>query len=194
MSNVRRSGGIGTTLMALGGICVLFAAFLYLYNMGEDKRAAEAAFGIAETLEERIEARTEAEKTEEPGTIFIDGEIYIGLLRIPALNLALPVMSDWSYPKLKISPCRYSGDVSEDTIVIAAHNYRRHFGSIHRLSNGAALTFTDADGNTINYAVAKIETLEATDVSGMTASDYDLTLFTCTYGGVARVAVRCNRG
>jgi sortase A len=192
MSNNKRGAGIGTTLMALGGICVLFAAFLYLYNMAEDRRAAEAALGIAETLEERIETRTETEETEEPG-IFIDGEVYIGLLRIPSLNLALPVMSDWSYPKLKISPCRYSGSVQGNNIVIAAHNYKRHFGSIYKLTRGAALTFTDANGDTISYAVAKIETLEATDVRGMTAGDYDLTLFTCTYGGVARVAVRCNR-
>jgi sortase A len=198
-NNIRRRAGIGTALMALGGIFILCALFLFLYNMAEDRRAAEAAFGIAETLAERIGERTEAEKTEktenveEPETIFIDGEVYIGLLGIPALDLALPVMNDWNYSKLKISPCRYSGDVSDDNIVIAAHNYRRHFGSIHRLTRGAELTFTDAGGNTISYAVARIETLEATDVEGMTAGDYDLTLFTCTYGGVARVAVRCDR-
>jgi hypothetical protein len=27
----------------------------------------------------------------------------------------------------------------------------------------------------------------------MSASGYDLTLFTCTYGGAARIAVRCDR-
>jgi sortase A len=192
-NRVRSRAGIGTALMALGGMLILFAAFLFLYNEAEDKRAAEAAFGIAETLVERIgEIPGDASAGEDLGMIFADGEAYIGILRIPDLDLALPVMSDWSYPKLKISPCRYSGDVRDGDIVIAAHNYKRHFGSIHRLADGAELTFTDADGNTMSYVVSKIETLKATDVRAMTSGDFDLTLFTCTYGGVARVAVRCD--
>ena len=39
----------------------------------------------------------------------IEGNGYIGLLEIPALGLSLPVMSEWSYPNLKLAPCRYSG-------------------------------------------------------------------------------------
>jgi sortase A len=105
----------------------------------------------------------------------------------------LPVARDWNYERLKRSPCRYSGSIEDDTTVIAAHNYRRHFGSIGRLSRGDALTFTDAAGRESRYAVAEIETLKATEVEDMTESGYDLTLFTCTYGGAARVAVRCDR-
>jgi len=33
--------------------------------------------------------------------------------------------------------------------------------------------------------------VKATDIEGMVHSGYDLTLFTCTYGGKARITVRC---
>jgi len=41
------------------------------------------------------------------------------------------------------------------------------------------------------YTVSGVETLGGKDVAGMNAGDWDLTLFTCTYGGAGRVVVRC---
>lgn len=41
------------------------------------------------------------------------------------------------------------------------------------------------------YKVAEFEELLPTDVEKMESSGYDLTLFTCTYGGRYRVTVRC---
>jgi sortase A len=191
-----RRAGLGPLLMALGAALLLSAGLLFLYNVADAGRAAEAALRVADTLTALIEARAEdaaAGEADPSDTVSVGGEDYLGVLRIPALRLALPVMRDWSYERLKISPCRYSGDTANDTMVIAAHNYKRHFGNIRGLSQGDELTFTDVNGHTIRYAVAKKETLEATDFLDMTASGYDLTLFTCTYGGAARVTVRCDR-
>ena len=53
--------------------------------------------------------------------------------------------------------------------------------------------FTDLDGMRYCYQVVKVETLEPTAVEEMSAGKYDLTLFTCTYGGASRVTVRCER-
>lgn len=123
----------------------------------------------------------------------IDGNRYIGYIELPTLNLSLPVMSDWSYPKLRIAPCRYFGSVYDNTLVILAHNYARHFGSINKLSIGDPVQFVDANGNIYSYTVAKLETLEKYDVNEMIQSDYDLSLFTCTYGGKYRTTVPLNR-
>jgi sortase A len=125
-------------------------------------------------------------------TINIDGNAYIGWLEIPSLSLTLPVMSQWSYPNLKISPCRYSGSAYLDNLVIAAHNYKSHFGNIKTLSPGDEVRFTDADGNVFRYQVAEVEQLSPLAVKDMAESDYPLTLFTCTIGGKYRVAVRCS--
>ena len=123
----------------------------------------------------------------------MDGIGYIGTLRIPALELELPVISEWSYPNLKIAPCRYVGSAYLNTLVIAAHNYQSHFGTLKNLSEGDAVTFTDMDGNLFCYEVTALETLPPTAIAEMTASDYDLTLFTCTLGGANRVTVRCDQ-
>ena len=51
----------------------------------------------------------------------VDGQRYIGVLRIPALSLELPVISEWSYSGLKESPCRYIGSAYLNNMVIVAH-------------------------------------------------------------------------
>ena len=45
-------------------------------------------------------------------------------------------MESWSYPKLKVAPCRYRGSAYLDDLIIAAHNYDRHFGRINTLLPG----------------------------------------------------------
>lgn len=121
----------------------------------------------------------------------IDGEAYIGVLTIPALGLELPIMRDWSYPGLRKSPCRYYGSAYTNDLVIAGHNYNRHFGGLANLSVGDAVAFTDMSGNQFSYRVEELEMLQPAAVEQMTASGWDLTLFTCTYSGRARVTVRC---
>ena len=125
--------------------------------------------------------------------IQIDGENYIGLLEIPALELKLPVMDEWSYPRLKKSPCRYTGSAYLDNLVISAHNYESHFGRLKELNEGSRVVFSDSDGNRFLYEVILIETLMPTDIREMTSGEFDLTLFTCTIGGKQRVTVRCDR-
>ena len=49
------------------------------------------------------------------------------------------------------------------------------------------------DGVVTNYEVVGLDVLVPTAVEEMTAGDFDLTLFTCTYGGQSRVAVYCDR-
>ncbi|MBQ4089208.1 MAG: sortase [Clostridia bacterium] len=121
-----------------------------------------------------------------------DGQDCIGILEIPALELKLPVISEWSYPRLKIAPCRYTGSAYKNNLVISAHNYARHFGSLKELDGGERVIFTDADGNQFDYRVDLRETLDPRDVDYMINSEWDLTLFTCTVGGSYRVTVRCS--
>ena len=122
-----------------------------------------------------------------------DGVDYVGVLRLPTLGKELPVINEWSYPGLKIAPCRYTGSAYLDNLVICAHNYSRHFGEITNLAYGDEVSFTDTDGNLFTYQVAEVETLQPMAVEEMTSGEWDLTLFTCTIGGRSRVTVRCER-
>ena len=188
----------GTICMFLGTALVLAALSLFLWNRWDDARAGEAAAQILTQLESEIDSESgESADLKDPYTpemteVEIDGYMYIGYISIPSLNIQLPVMSDWSYDQLQIAPCRYYGSTKTGDLVIAAHNYTRHFGPIRRLSPGDQVYFTDMDGVTTAYLVAEVDTLNPTAVEEMTDSGYALTLFTCPYGGQSRVTVRCD--
>lgn len=122
----------------------------------------------------------------------IDGWNYIGFLEIPALDLSLPIISQWSDAALKAAPCRYVGSAYTNDLVIAGHNYRSHFANLKNVPEGSPVYFTDMDGNRFSYEVTLIETLHSTDVEEMQSGDWDLSLFTCTMNGQYRATVRCN--
>lgn len=191
---------IGIICMILGAALVLGALSIFLYNQHEASEAEKSVSDILPKLQDEIGLDkmlpTDDEEMNYFGdmpTIEIDGYEYIGYLSIPSLGLELPVMADWSYPQLRIAPCRYSGSIWSDDMVLMAHNYARHFGQLSRLSIGEEVTFKDVNGITITYEVMAIDTLNPTEVEDMTSGEYDLTLFTCTYGGKSRVTVRCDR-
>lgn len=189
---------IGNFCMGLGTVLVLAALFLFLWNVREDSRAGLYAEDILPRIMSQIEdAGDEGPKGGTFDTAMteteIDGYAYVGCLSIPALDLELPVMSEWDYARLKIAPCRYAGSTKTGDLVICAHNYSRHFGPIRNLTPGDTVYFVDMDGAVWQYAVETVDILAPTDVEEMTAGDYALTLFTCTYGGKSRVTVRCRR-
>lgn len=120
----------------------------------------------------------------------INGIDFIGVLRIPALELELPIISEWNYPNLKTAPCRYSGSAYLNNLIICGHNYTSHFGTLKNLWEGDIATFTDMDGNVFTYKMVERETLNPTDIEEMESGNWDLTLFTCTVGGQSRVTIR----
>lgn len=121
----------------------------------------------------------------------IDDVDYIGVLRIPVLEMELPIISQWSYPLLKIAPCRYQGSAYKGNMIIAGHSYPAHFGALEELLAGDTVTFTDVDGNVFWYQVVEMEILASNAGEELESGDWDLTLFTCTVSGQSRVTIRC---
>lgn len=191
----------GMMLIVIGVVLTMSALLLFLYNRREDEQAGERADSILQQLEaelpevtrEPLEGEAVPEGSAEMKVVEIDGYGYIGYLEIPDLSLQLPVMAEWDYKRLKIAPCRQFGAVDTNDLVIAAHNYDRHFGRLKTLQGGESVTFTDMDGIVTSYVVEKVETLKPTAVDEVQNSDYDLVLYTCTLGGKTRVTVFCNR-
>lgn len=210
---------LGVLCMLLGLALLAGAAWLLMENRAEESAAGDAAgevmtemrvaMGDALTVtvsatprpDDGLEATPAPEATiipqatpiPEMPTMEIDGQTYIGYLELPTIGLTLPVMSDWSYPQLRIAPCRYWGSVYDNSMVIMAHNYDRHFGRIATLELGDPVQFVCADGEIFSYIVSGHETLQPRAVEEMLDSASDLTLFTCTYGGRTRVTVRLSR-
>ena len=195
------------SVFTVAGMLFLLAAFfLTLYNLWDDARANESAGRELEKLASDISANMFFAPSDESfipdyklnpemdmPVDTIDGIDYIGVLRIPSLSLELPVISEWSYPGLKHSPCRYQGSAYMDNMVIAAHNYTGHFGKLNRLYRGDEVNFTDIEGNVFFYEVNEIEIVKQADVEEIKSDGRTLTLFTCTPGGQSRVIVRCDK-
>lgn len=210
----------GIVILALGAVLIFAALLLLLYNRQESTLAGQEAESLLSEVESAIAERTsnptatttptaqtnppdgdsalESPETEptlpqELPTVMIWGYGYVGYLEIPALNIRLPVMGDWDYDRLKISPCRQYGSSRTDDLVIAAHNYSSHFGRLKTLAIGDSVQFTDMDGISNAYLVEKVDTVDPYDVDTVLNSGYDLVLYTCTIGGRTRVTVFCNR-
>lgn len=199
MDHPKKKGmSFGKVLMLLGVVLLMGAGGLYGYNQWIDYQAGQKSDAAVNVLVEEIQNNNveivETGPSEEMMKVAeLDGAYYMGVLSIPAMDKILPVQSDWSEEKLKTSPCRYSGSLEEGELVIAGHNYKRHFTGLASLPIGEQVVFTDLEGNQIFYEVREVYTISATNIDGMVNSGYDLSLFTCNYSGKARVTVRCDR-
>ena len=186
----------GIIFVTLGVVLILSALLLFLYNEFEDRRAGQQAESLMDEIHSAMADVTESQETlpAEMPVVEIDGYEYIGYLSIPALELELPVMAEWDYSRLKIAPCRHFGSSRTDDLVIAAHNYKTHFGSLSKLESGAEVIFTDMDGIENRYELVRDpETLAPDAVDAVQNSGYDLVLYTCTPGGATRVVAFCDR-
>lgn len=210
MEQKRKRKGKGNFLIAIGIVFIIAASGLVIYNVLDARRAEEASNQIVHDLMDEIRDSIEDNLAAFPygspdtpmPTIVVDGYEYIGILEMPSLDLTLPVMKDWDYDRLKISPCRFSGSYYADDLVICAHNYAKHFSPVKWIDIGADVYFTNVLGLTIHYVVTNRETVEPTDVATMVENtknsessilEWDMTLFTCNTGGQTRCAVRCSR-
>lgn len=133
----------------------------------------------------------QSDAPEEMPIVNLDGERYIGILDIPALNLSLPIMADWNETRLRRTPCRQFGSLTEENLVIAGHNYRAHFARLRSLKAGDTVLFLDMNGVTHSFRVNHVEILPEDAVDAVQNSGYPLTLYTCTTGAEERVVVFC---
>lgn len=201
---------IGIFCMLIGLSLISGAVFLFLSNNRDEKNAETHVQNLIPVLMEEVKQVQESSEsgvtlpdnkpvellTQEDVVMtetVIDGHAYIGYLEIPDLGLTLPVMSDWSYAKLQISPCRFSGSLRGEDLVIMAHNYTSHFGFLKTLTEGSQIIFYDMNGVIWEYEVVALDVLPGDAVEEMIAGEYDLTLFTCATNRSHRITIRCDK-
>ena len=176
---------LGLLLGLLGVLLLGAGAYLLCHNSREAAVAAARSAKVLPLLRQAIETQHAAGTTAE-----VEGDCYLGILTIPALDLELPVLA--SGTDLDAGVCRYAGSTAGKDLVLIAHNYPGLFGGLEGLTPGDQVYFTDAGGRTTRYRVTASDVLEPTAVEAMTDGGHALTLVTCTYGGRNRVTVRCD--
>ncbi len=141
-----------------------------------------------------LPAKQEASSATAMPVIELDGHAYIGYVSIPAIDLELPVLADCDREGLKIAPCRQFGSIDTDDLTIAGHNYDSQFGKLQLLQVGDRVTLTDVAGRVRHYLVAGRELVAASALEAVRNSSWDMTLYTCSYGGRQRLLIRCRSG
>ena len=182
------------------GLCMVLAAMgLYLTHEQQDSMAGESAQILLEYLDlSRSIPQSSSDPGETPAEIegmtvkTYMGFHMIGAIRIPSVEISLPVLADWSYELLDVAPCRYRGSVAGDDLILMGHNYRSHFTPLHGVNVGADVEFEDVNGQVYAYRVAEIQYLQKKEEDKLT-TDYPLTLFTCTDGGQKRIVLFCEK-
>ena len=199
---------VGLLLMVVGVLGIAAGLGIGGYNLWDNYRAGQEADSaikaitqyrekVAPVVEPSFDGPPEAsaepdlDPDREMPVLEVEGKRYIGTISIPTIDIELPVQETWSLALLKTAPCRYMGSAYQGNLILCAHNFATHFGRLGNLLPGDEVIFTDMDGNEFHYTVMELETLDGTAVEEMESGEWDLTLFTCTLSGQARVTVRC---
>lgn len=195
----------GLLLVALGAALLLGAAVMLAAQRHRDRLAGETSSALVRALQsgqctvraEPIPWQTDAEAEadapdvpEEPIAYTPSGYAMIATLRIDALSIELPVLSEWSDALLDVAPCRYSGSLITGDLVVLGHSYRSHLRALWNAEPGMQVELTDGAGYIHRFIVAEIETVSGNDGEAL-PSEYPLTIFTCTADSRHRVLVRC---
>ena len=192
---------IGIVLLTAGAVLVIAALLLFSHNRAEDRRAGESAEETLRLVEAAMAERetngetgtTPAPGAAEPDAVRSGAYDYIGYLVFPGYDLTMPVAATWSFPAMEISPCRHTGSVYNDNLVVAGHNYKTEFDVLFRLEAGDTVTFTDVDGNVFTYTVREFASVTPDDSDTVMNSGYALTMYTCNWDTSERVTVFCER-
>lgn len=192
----------GHLLILAGSLLMAAAVFLILRNGREEIAAGESAEFLLQELQQEMAIQEETSVYDtaveeelpagEVARTTLAGHDLIGMLRVDTLGMELPILGNWSYDLLKISPCRYSGSVEGGDLILLGHNYKKHFTPLKQIAVGDWVVFTDVKGVDHTYEVTATEILQKTELERLTTSGSALTIFTCTNGGHSRFVVRCS--
>lgn len=187
----------------IGIICIIAGiamVFLSIYLIGKnyyvEYNAGKSIDNVIPKLEEKIgSADVGTDTLADVEETIVDGHVYIGIIKVPSQNLELPIIKEWNYDNLEIAPCRFTGSYKSKDLVIAGHNYKRHFSKLKNLQKGDEIIFVAANGKDYIYRVSLVEVLEPKQVEYLInkekENEWDLSLFTCTKSGAGRYVVRC---
>ncbi len=157
---------------------------------GQKYKKVSSLFRQGEEEESSEVQETEPESTAAALHVPNDGRDYYGILEIPELEMSIPVLAGYSEADLKTMPCVYYGCRENNDLVISGHNYNTQFGEINHVNGTITAKLTQLDGSVSYYVSTGMESLNPDQVDEMVSGDWDMTLFTCSFSGDKRVAVR----
>lgn len=183
-------------LRILGVSCIIFSILYARSNMNAATIADRSSKDINQKLRTDQQSQVFLSENDAMPVSAVSGVDYLGKLTITSENITLPVAAKYRFEQMSLTPTRYRGSYKTNDLVICAHNYRYQFDPLRTIPMGEKIEFETVDGKTYSYVITNREIIKPTAVEEVikeTAgdTDWDLSLFTCTPSGVARVIIRC---
>ena len=120
----------GKLFIIVGVFLILISLTMTFYNKYEDLNAGKQARAALDVFKNEVVVQNHivesltTEEVKEMKTVNINGDDFIGTITIPSINLELPVMSEYSYSRLKKAPCRYYGNLFTNDLIICCPRIR----------------------------------------------------------------------
>lgn len=183
-------------LRLLGIACIIFSVFYTWNNIDAARTAEKSSQDINQKLQIDQSSKRLLSENDAMPVSAVSGVDYLGKLTITSENITLPVAAKYRFEQMSLTPTRYRGSYKTNDLVICAHNYRYQFDPLRTIPMGEKIEFETVDGKTYSYVITNREIIKPTAVEEVIKeeagdSDWDLSLFTCTPSGAARVIIRC---
>lgn len=129
--------------------------------------------------------------------IEVNGEMVIGKLEIPKINLVTYILPETTEETLNKSVTKLCGPKVNGVgnLCVTGHNYYKDnmFGNLKEIDINDKIYLTDNKGNKVEYGVYdiyKVYPEETECLSQDTKGEREVTLITCTTGAVKRLIVK----
>lgn len=122
----------------------------------------------------------------------IDGRDYVALLKVPSMQISLPIANNWNKDELFHSPARFSGSAYDNTLVIGGTDDPHQFDFCKKIENGTVVTLTDMLGVGFKYKVATVERSKTAKSEWLLDKEHHLTLYCRDTYSMEYIAVRLN--
>lgn len=206
--SVKKHKGIEVVVTVVAISCLFSGSVIGFISLQSEKEKSEENQQIIRELtagQQRINSDVVAETSSEDVTSEVeeretvnnslgvpnDGRDYYGIIVIEELGIRLPVLSEYTDANMKTTPCVYYGQAESSNLVIVGHNYDSQFGGFNNIQGDVKITLYLMDGSVYHYRSIEVEYLNPDQVDDMLLGRWDFTVFTCSYSGDKRIAVRC---
>ena len=187
-----------TWAFILGAVFLIIAGGMAYSTFMEGKTAQDNAMDLLVRFEQKTERQTSTDPKSTINTTLGFAPKTIAVLNIDAINLNLPVLSEWSYELLDISVCKYEGANPNEpgNFIIIGHNFLNgaHFGNLYLVKYGDIVDITDLTGREEHYVVYEILLIKPDETDKLsTDEESTVTLVTCDYTGDMRLIIKCKK-
>ena len=202
-STVQKKNNFFNLQLILSILAILVLVSYFFYNSSLLKKQEKFADLIKNNYSiSKLYSDISKNSTNDNNISSLPSNSILGIIKIPKLDLSYTFFSGLTDDLLKISPCRFYGDLPNSNhsdinknLCIAGHNYnnKQFFSQIDKLDINDKIVIVDNLNNEYNFSVIKNYEVKSDDLSPIytnLSSSYELTLVTCNNINNNRIIVK----